>query len=179
MNGGPDAAGPLTARWLPGADGPFLVVKSTQTVVATGWERLGRSVPVGAVEDPLLDENLARRLQNALAGNPEEFADIPLPAGTPFQQACWEKARGIPPGCTLSYGELADSIGHPRAYRAVGQAMRRNPLPIIVPCHRVVRGGGGLGGFSGTSCSGSPGMMIKARLLREEARWRAGIASDL
>ena len=174
-----DAPGKLTARWLPSADGPFLLVKDRDVVVATGWKRLGASLPIGAREDPQLDEALAERLRRALDGAPEEFHDVMLPEGTEFQQACWAGARRIPAGRTLSYGQLAESIGHPGASRAVGQAMRRNPVPIIVPCHRVVGRGGALGGFSGTMQEGEPGVVIKARLLREEQRSRTGNQADL
>lgn len=179
MNDVAYAPGRLTARWLPSADGPFLLVKDRDVVVATGWKRLGAAIPIGASEDPQLDEALAARLRSALDGTPEAFHDVALPEGTDFQQACWEGARRIPAGRTLDYGRLAESIGHPGASRAVGQAMRRNPIPIIVPCHRVVGRNGALGGFSGTMQAGQPAVVIKARLLREEQRWRTGNHADL
>jgi len=81
--------------------------------------------------------------------------DLTWPArfesGTPFEQSVWKAARSIPAGETRSYGWLAEKIGRPRAARAVGQALARNPLPVVFPCHRVIRSDGGLGGFySGT-----------------------------
>jgi len=75
---------------------------------------------------------------------------IPLdPSGTPFQQRVWEALRAIPYGTTLSYSELARRLGDLRATRAVGAANGRNPIPIIVPCHRVVGVNGALTGFGG------------------------------
>ncbi|HMS24848.1 MAG TPA: MGMT family protein [Acidimicrobiia bacterium] len=71
----------------------------------------------------------------------------------------------IPSGQTVTYGELAELAGNPKAARAVGTAMRRNPLPIIVPCHRVLRGGGGLGGYMG---NGDEGLHMKKWLLAHE-----------
>ena len=88
--------------------------------------------------------------------------DLDLSEGTPFQQAVWRTARSIPYGETRSYGWIAAAIDRPRAARAVGQAMGSNPLAIIIPCHRVVAGDGGLGGFGG-------GLDIKRRLLLMES----------
>ncbi|MDO9427979.1 MAG: methylated-DNA--[protein]-cysteine S-methyltransferase [Methylobacterium sp.] len=71
------------------------------------------------------------------------------PRGTPFQRAVWSELTRIPPGETISYGELARRIGRPTASRAVGAANGANPLPIVVPCHRVIGAGGALTGFAG------------------------------
>jgi methylated-DNA-[protein]-cysteine S-methyltransferase len=76
--------------------------------------------------------------------------DIPLdPPGTPFQQRVWEALRAIPYGTTLSYSDLASRLGDLRATRAVGAANGKNPIPIIVPCHRVIGANGALTGFGG------------------------------
>ena len=76
--------------------------------------------------------------------------DLPLaPEGTPFQQEVWALLRTIPYGSTLSYGQVAAALGRPRAARAVGLANNRNPIPIIIPCHRVVGSGGQLTGYAG------------------------------
>ena len=83
------------------------------------------------------------------------------PRGTPFQHAVWQALTEIPPGETISYGELARSIGRPGASRAVGAANGANPLPIVVPCHRVIGAGGTLTGFAG-------GLDIKRFLLALE-----------
>ena len=81
--------------------------------------------------------------------------------GTPFQQQVWAELRKVPYGQTVSYGELARRVGRPAAARAVGQAVGANPVPIIVPCHRVVGANGSLVGYGG-------GLEIKSALLRLE-----------
>ena len=99
-----------------------------------------------------VDRVLARtRVQLAayLAGELTTF-DLPLaPRGTPFQERVWRALREIPFGTTVTYGELARRLGDPRATRAVGAANGRNPLSIVVPCHRVVGAAGTLTGFGG------------------------------
>jgi methylated-DNA-[protein]-cysteine S-methyltransferase len=90
-----------------------------------------------------------RQLAAYFAGQLKEF-DLPLHApGTPFQQRVWAALRAIPFGVTISYGELAKRIGNPNAFRAVGLANGRNPISIIVPCHRVIGANGGLTGYGG------------------------------
>ncbi len=104
-------------------------------------------------------DDLADRFRDYFRGGRQTFPDdLDLSSGTPFQQAVWRTARSIPYGETRSYGWIAATIGRPRAARAVGQAMGSNPLGIIIPCHRVVAGDGGLGGFGG-------GLDMKRRLL--------------
>jgi len=98
--------------------------------------------------------------------------DLPLaPEGTPFQQTVWNALREIPYGRTITYGELARRIGQPTASRAVGAANGRNPLPIIVPCHRVIGSNGELTGFRG-------GIHLKAGLLELEQRHGDGPVQD-
>jgi methylated-DNA-[protein]-cysteine S-methyltransferase len=88
-------------------------------------------------------------LKEYFAGQRHEF-EVPLTfAGTPFQQRVWAALREIPYGTTTSYGELADRLGQPTASRAVGLANGKNPVGIIVPCHRVVGAGGSLTGYGG------------------------------
>jgi methylated-DNA-[protein]-cysteine S-methyltransferase len=82
---------------------------------------------------------------------------------TPFQQAVWQAAAEIPSGETRSYAWIAKKIKNPRAVRAVGQALGANPIPIIIPCHRVISSAGTLGGYAG-------GLLMKQRLLELEAR---------
>lgn len=84
-------------------------------------------------------------------------------AGTPWQQAVWQAVRAIPFGETRTYGEIAAGLGRPTAARAMGRANATNPLPIVVPCHRVVGANGSLTGFAG-------GLHIKQRLLEHEVR---------
>ncbi len=115
-------------------------------------------------ETPVLREARAQ-LAAYFAGTLRHF-DLPLQLdGTAFQSKVWEQLRQIPYGQVISYGELARRIGQPGASRAVGGANRRNPIPIIVPCHRVIAANGSLGGYSG-NCNGSNTM--KRALLKLE-----------
>lgn len=114
------------------------------------------------------NSDTAARLLNALqqyfAGIPEPFHDVPLDlsTATKFRREVWETARMLTWGETCSYGQLAEKMGRsPRIARAVGQALKANPVPILIPCHRIVSDGGGLGGFSA-------GLDWKRELLRIE-----------
>ncbi|MEM6553905.1 MAG: methylated-DNA--[protein]-cysteine S-methyltransferase [Planctomycetota bacterium] len=101
----------------------------------------------------------ADRLAAFLAGQPTHFDDLPLaPAGTPFQQHVWAALRTIPFGQTRTYSQLARQLGQPKAARAVGAANARNPLPILIPCHRVIAASGKLQGFA-------LGLHLKQKLL--------------
>ena len=101
-------------------------------------------------------------IQAILEGRkPRTFPPLDLRAGTSFQQRVWAALRKIPTGRTKSYTEVASAIGSPRAVRAVGGACGANPIPLLVPCHRVLASGGKLGGFSG-------GLDWKRRLLAIE-----------
>ncbi|MGW0734541.1 methylated-DNA--[protein]-cysteine S-methyltransferase [Streptomyces sp. NPDC002851] len=111
----------------------------------------------GSPDDTPFTEVIAQ-LERYFAGELREF-DLPLHLdGTPFQRAVWEQLRRIPYGETRSYGELADALGKPNASRAVGLANGKNPIGIIVPCHRVIGANGGLTGYGG-------GLDRKRRLL--------------
>jgi methylated-DNA-[protein]-cysteine S-methyltransferase len=101
-----------------------------------------------------------------LEGALDALAAVPLDlGGTPFQMRVWAELRRIPYGETVSYGELAAALGKPSAARAVGAANGRNPVALVVPCHRVVRSRGELGGYAG-------GLDRKRWLLDHERRWR-------
>lgn len=110
------------------------------------------------------------RIEAWLAGSLDDFGDVPLAEGTAFQKACWRACCSIPRGETRSYAWLAAAAGRPRAARAAGQAMRRNPMPIVVPCHRVVGANGWLGGYAGDAQHSGPTLGIKRALLQLEAR---------
>jgi methylated-DNA-[protein]-cysteine S-methyltransferase len=104
-----------------------------------------------------------RQLRAYFAGELENF-DLELaPQGTPFQLTVWNRLREIPFGETISYGELARRIGNPDASRAVGLANGSNPIPIVIPCHRVIGSNGKLTGYGG-------GLPIKEKLLALERR---------
>ncbi len=98
---------------------------------------------------PVLRAAMAQ-LRAYFAGERTGF-DLPLDlqGGTPFQQGVWQALRAIPPGGTTSYGQLARQVGKPQAARAIGAAVGRNPVSIIVPCHRVLGTGGSLTGYAG------------------------------
>jgi methylated-DNA-[protein]-cysteine S-methyltransferase len=101
------------------------------------------------------------QLDEYFAGTRRTF-DLPIaPRGTAFQLRVWNALRAIPYGSVCNYGDIARAIGQPGASRAVGQANGRNPLPIVVPCHRVIASDGSIGGYSG-------GLAIKHRLLALE-----------
>ena len=103
-----------------------------------------------------------RQLRDYATGKPIQFrVPLDLSSGTPFQRAVWRAMLTIPRGETRSYGWIARKIGRPRATRAVGAACGANPIPVIVPCHRVIAGDGSIGGFSS-------GLAWKRKLLRLE-----------
>ena len=104
---------------------------------------------VGWVEDPAHFEEARHQLGEYFAGQRTEF-DLPLsPTGTPFQREVWAALQTIPYGQVRSYGEIAAQIGRPGASRAVGLANGRNPIAVIVPCHRVIGASGALTGYGG------------------------------
>ena len=116
-----------------------------------------------AVYDTSLFGDLPRRLIGYFNGEAVSFPDrLNLAGATPFQRAVWQLVRSIPYGQTESYGWVAQQIEKPRGARAIGQALARNPLPIVVPCHRITGAKGKLGGFS-------YGLEMKQRLLQMEA----------
>jgi methylated-DNA-[protein]-cysteine S-methyltransferase len=108
-------------------------------------------------------EEVLRQLKAYFRGEREEFEISLAMEGTGFQRTVWEELRRIPYGETISYGQLAERIGKPRAVRAVGAANGSNPIPIIVPCHRVIGSNGSLTGFGG-------GLPTKKKLLELENR---------
>lgn len=113
---------------------------------------------------PILDRTVMQ-LEEYFAGTRREF-DLPLdPAGTPFQQSAWMVLRTIPYGKTISYGQQALQLGDPNKARAVGAANGKNPLSIVVPCHRVIGSTGHLTGFAG-------GLDTKSWLLDHERQPR-------
>lgn len=113
-------------------------------------------------ETPLLKE-AARQLESYFAGELKEFS-LPLePSGTDFMRQVWSALCEIPFGKTATYGEIAERIGRPKAARAVGLANNRNPIPIFIPCHRVIGADGSLTGYRG-------GLEMKKKLLELEKR---------
>jgi methylated-DNA-[protein]-cysteine S-methyltransferase len=116
-------------------------------------------------EPPAPVRRAIKAIQRMLDGAGTELSDIVLDLGglSPFQRRVYQAARAIPAGRTVSYGALAAQLGKPGAARAIGRAMGSNPVPIIVPCHRVLAAGGKAGGFSAHG-----GVATKFALLRAE-----------
>jgi len=139
--------------------------KITSVTLLDGRARSDR--PAKGAAPPRWVRDVQRRLTLHLEGTIQDLSAIPLDFDglPPFYQNVYRVALAIPAGEPISYGQLAARAGSPGGARAVGQAMRRNPFPLIVPCHRVVAAGGGLGGFSSVG-----GVTTKRRLLAIEKR---------
>lgn len=169
---------------VPSPIGHLLITASEQGLTGIAFEQerhprrpTDRLVPLHEADGPAADTLSEARLQleRYFAGELTGFT-VPLaPSGTPFQRSVWAALGDIPFGDVISYGELARRLGAPAAVRAVGGANGRNPIPIVVPCHRVIGADGSLTGFGG-------GIERKRWLLRHEGvlggvpagLWRAG-----
>ena len=163
---GASEAGVHLVKFLDQRDSPASLVAELERAAAEP------ATPTGApTEDPATpgapaSEEAVRQLREYFAGHRSDF-DLPLsPSGTPFQLAVWRALRAIPSGETTSYGAIAEAIGRPTAVRAVGAANGRNPISIIVPCHRVIGANGTLTGYGG-------GLPRKAWLLNHETSERS------
>ena len=136
--------------------GPVAITAAGGAIVSMDF--LPPGTPLSTTPPPPLLAAAGAQLQQYLAGQRQAF-ELPLaPAGTAFQQHVWTLLTEIPFGATATYGEIAVRAGHAGAARAVGSACHRNPIPIFIPCHRVVAAGGQLGGFG-------LGLNLKRRLL--------------
>jgi O-6-methylguanine DNA methyltransferase len=123
--------------------------------------RLKKRFPGEIIRDNGRNRNVLSQLKKYMNGELQRF-DCKLDIrGTSFQKKVWSVLGRIPYGQTRSYKEIAQAVGHPKAFRAVGNANGRNSIPLIIPCHRVIERNGGLGGFG-------HGMRIKRRLLEFE-----------
>jgi methylated-DNA-[protein]-cysteine S-methyltransferase len=124
-------------------------------------------IPVEWQEDKNSFAETLEQLRQYFAGNRRQF-DLPIsPQGTPFQERVWQELCKIPYGETASYGMIAQRIGKPKACRAVGMANSKNPIPIIIPCHRIIGKDGSLTGFGG-------GLPVKKQLLDLERQSLGG-----
>jgi len=143
--------------------GPLLLAgddSGLRHVIFISEDQPPRPDPTWRKDTASLTETI-RQLQAYFAGELETF-NLPLATeGTPFQMKVWQALRDIPYGHTISYGELARRIGNPKASRAVGLANGSNPIPIVIPCHRVIGSNGKLTGYGG-------GLPIKEKLLALE-----------
>jgi methylated-DNA-[protein]-cysteine S-methyltransferase len=150
---------------LPSPLGPLLLVGGRRGVRRIEFPRNGRTVmpEFGLPRDAPLLAAAAQQLEEYFAGARLQFDFARDALGTPFQHDVWNALMDIPCGETVSYSELARRIGRPSASRAVGAANGANPLPIVVPCHRVIGADGSLTGFGG-------GLPAKRWLLAHERR---------
>jgi len=137
--------------------GPLLLVGERTPAGATALigcylpgQRHGPAVDPGWSEDPASFAEIGAAIDAELAGaQPRQAIPVAFRGGTPFQRRVWEELRTIPRGVTVTYGELAARLGMPGAARAVGSAVARNPISVVVPCHRVVGADGSLTGYAG------------------------------
>ncbi len=145
--------------------GPLLIGVSDEALVALEFDRglpqkIG-GLPVRWEESEARTRAVRQQMQEYFSGKRRNF-DLALDLrGTEFHKRCWRQLLEIPYGETCSYADIARAVGNPKSFRAVGQANHRNPVAIIVPCHRVLAAGCYLGGYGG-------GLPVKAFLLRLE-----------
>lgn len=147
--------------------GPLLLVRTAEGLAGAWFDaQKHHPGPIAAAlrPDDALLAHAARRLAAYFAGETIRFDDIPLALhGTPFQRAVWQALLRVPAGRTTSYAQIAAEIAAPHAVRAVGAAVGRNPVSVIVPCHRVLGSDGSLTGYAG-------GLERKRHLLELETR---------
>ena len=143
------------------AFGKILVVSDGSAITALYVKDM--AIPNGRNEADALTDRVAEQLEEYFSGKRKEF-DIPLhPQGTDFQRSVWKELQRIPYGETISYKQMAINIGNPKACRAVGLANNKNPISIIIPCHRVIGSNGALVGYGG-------GLDMKRKLLDLEKK---------
>jgi O-6-methylguanine DNA methyltransferase len=168
MNPGSDSKDEIWELPIQTRDGQFVAQYSRKGLCGLNFPaREGRhsNTPNGhpiPLEIQHWHDETTTALVNALAGRPiQEFPPLDLSAGTDFQQRVWQVLKSIGCGKTLSYGEVADEVGDRKAVRAVGRACGANPIPVLIPCHRVLASNQKIGGFSG-------GLDWKRKLLARE-----------
>ena len=173
---------PIAIATLPGPWGPYHVAATERGVVAAEWGISREAFEAGLerrLDGPLVDdeeasavlERLLPRIEAIVSGEPVLDDAVPLDlAHRPvFDRRVLLAVRDVPWGRTASYGEIARRVGSPRAARAVGGAVRRNPISLLVPCHRIIAGDGTLGGYGGDDPSARADALERKRalLLRE------------
>jgi methylated-DNA-[protein]-cysteine S-methyltransferase len=162
----PTAIGNMALAWQgEKIVGVFLPEKHEKALLALIRSRLGKKKILFSESIPTFAGHLAAQIRSHLRGVAQDFdfTHIDMPGSGPFMRKVYERTRGIPSGTVLTYAAVAKKAGSPKAFRAVGQAMAKNPFPIVIPCHRVVGSSKGAGGFSALG-----GLDTKARILRIE-----------
>ncbi len=160
----------LSYKWMKSPVGELKLVASDRGLVAILWEndnplRVRLEHAAEYPEHPILLQ-AEKQLTEYFDGKRNAFSIVLDMRGTDFQKNVWEALLAIPFGETRSYGQLAKQLGKPEASRAVGAANGRNPISIIVPCHRVIGASGKLTGFAG-------GLEVKAQLLKLESKGKS------
>lgn len=151
----PNARHELIRLPIPTRDGRFLASYSKKGLASLNFPsfRNGQAPSTNSAASPEIrrwHRATTRALERALEGrSPKVLPPLDVSAGTAFQKRVWAAMRRIACGKTIAYGELARAIGNPKAVRAVGGACGANPVPVLVPCHRVLAANGKIGGFSG------------------------------
>ncbi len=147
--------------------GPLILIAQGAFLRAVLWPTQAAALPLSASEaiygDTLLNV-AADELTTYFQGASITFSTPLAPRGTTFQQAVWQQLQRIPYGETRSYKDIAQAVGRPSAIRAVGTAIGKNPISIVIPCHRVIASNGQLAGFAG-------GLAAKKALLKTEGSW--------
>ena len=157
---------PIGSCSLVWKDQAIVGLRLPEESASTTRARIQRRWPGAAEQTPPPEfQQVIDRVLALLAGDPIDLSDVPLDFGESpdFHKRAYEVARTIPPGQTMTYGEIAKRLGVPQESREVGQAMGKNPIAIIMPCHRVLGADGKMGGFSATG-----GVAIKRRILEIE-----------
>ena len=150
--------------------GTFLVAGEGRTLVAVQlpdtWSK--DDVTPGWLYEPGALPAVTAQLEEYFDGSRTDFALELAPSGTPFQRSVWAALCDVPFGETATYGDVAAAIGNPKAVRAVGMANNRNPIALVIPCHRVIGADGSLTGYGG-------GLAMKSWLLDHEQRTAEGV----
>ncbi|TVR87036.1 MAG: methylated-DNA--[protein]-cysteine S-methyltransferase [Spirochaetaceae bacterium] len=165
----------LYTHTYPSPIGPLhLAVNKIGRVIRIGFTPLPETfttnlrVPYRVVENKYACGELEYQLDAYFRGELQEFTVLPELSGTPFQHSVWARLQKISYGETVSYGEIAQKIGRRQAARAVGNAVANNPVPIVVPCHRVLHRSGGIGNYAVRTLPQSDGSAMKRQLLEIE-----------
>lgn len=162
----PTALGDMAIAWRGDKiTGVFLPEASTKALLSRVRGKLRSPRLTWTETPPSFAGHVAAQIRAHLRGEPQDFTvdHLALPVKGPFTRKVYECSLGIPSGTVLTYRELAEKAGSPKAFRAVGQAMAKNPFPIVIPCHRVVGSGKSPGGFSAHG-----GLATKEKILRIE-----------
>lgn len=162
----PTAIGEMAISWRGSEVTGIFLPEASRSKLLASVRRKSRSPRLGWTEaPPVFVGHLAAQIRQHLRGDAQEFSlkHLSMESKSPFSRKVYECSTRIPSGSVLTYRELALEAGKPKAFRAVGQAMARNPFPIVIPCHRVVGSGGKPGGFSAHG-----GLATKARILEIE-----------